>query len=1535
MVFFTTGGDPMQLLQDWQAAEHPLAICELLFTKLTLSQLSALHTNMGAAKKLQAAVSGAPSSSGGIPQSSSGGGASGLSHACTLEEFQDAYHRTVNSVALQKFRDTINDRLAEIFRTYDVNGDGTLTFEEMTLLRDMLHRQGDDVDDGALAAHRGETHITKAEVTIYNELAVSVDWEATTCHRMLGEIPEWSDCTLMVYHAGIHKYSVCWGTMLIIFELTGEDLNRARPCALLKGHLSSIVACAYVPHLKKMFTCGTDRYVHAWYAQDNWGRPDRGAAVSCAQISIVYDPSSQYLFTGGTDGSIYLYPTTPRFGQPMKRIEAHSDWVNDMIIIPELECLVTCSADATVKFFSTASLELRGTKSSPQHSSGLTKVMYCRKDRAIYTSISGREVLLWSPFLPKPTERLQGHDKPIVGFTCFERRPEVVTVDISGKVCVWDMRSTTIVQTLGAPDSPSPMGPTHGFAYNPHERSIACLGEHNAFIFIPQKGSCSALLDSVVGQVVYDAVHKSIICSSGSRVVVFELTTGESRHAHAFGGVEISALACAVQQQLIIGTEEGKLMVVHMGSWQCSAQIQLKDPIRTVVDLGKKSRLSVTGECPKALALTTKGLIHVFPYGPLANAVGEPVVNLHTEFAGLEFASYSSKHGLMFMARKQMLEVWDVVYSSRKTVQGLPSWITAVKCVDDVDATFFGTSDGSVHCFHSVSCVPSFVLQVAPTPVNFVSPSAAGDAGASWWGSNAVRDFVPQRFAFDRVNWSLAVMSSDATKVFAMDNILRRIAMFHQHSGIMFGGSTKVVHQRYTVDLTAVEVSPVYTYQCRSKFHTHLVLSLMVCPLLGGKETAEADHERRLERILDFKIVQRKRSMSKVKIAIPVLDEVGGSINSHRMSMSGSIGAKSSAAGEDTLPFANNIPDFERLVSAPLEFFTPAANEKLDLQGGRGSLYAVHHFMPSHRRAVPVKYFPHLAMMDNPPALSTASVSPPTSPLKASRTRTKFPAPLSSVTFIGDEEEPPGAARSPSLREKIPSAHRRRSSVAPSPEKERQSAPTAGLGARRASLAPHHLLEALRQSQMITKPEVKKDEGQVNTSPAITEAIVELKWMVVCMAMSLHQIHAKRLAGLCHPDMVRYVAPYYTMFLSNGLWALGEDATGALPPHLMPPEGLTPLGASADVWLIGLTLFKAVVGRDFLEPNTGRVNAFDAITRALQESEHHVYSCYRTDGLLMALQRRCLCAQASRRATVSELLGMLEGFWNPPRHLTCVPLEPTEAARHELFVVKEKDASLKHIFHPAIEDAEYQCITVCEVPALYVMVEFNGLSAHVVLWSDEPKLVGVTPPNSTVATMYNVGREEVTSVRQTRISASDLSVLDDPSLVRRGVYRVERFCPFFTETKTMDAMLGKVVQALPKPYYLEGWHKMKNVAAPMHHQSQKHRDMERKKRWADANATAKTTSFEKILLTAKEPTSPQANAPNGTQDDDGGSIRNEQHGASPSGGNVMPLDFTIKISTKLDSFLLGRNLNPHWSKTTTRPSTGGTRPSTGGLSKRK
>lgn len=1478
MVRLAAGGDPLKLSVDWRTAPDPIACCELLLSKLSLSQLNRLHTFMqsGQARQQQPA----------LHQNA---------HACTLDEFRQAYHQTLNSAALQKYSETIDERLAVIFKKYDVNGDGTLSFDELTILKHMLHSGGGEEDGGEPAESTTKPH----DITIYNEMAISIDWEPIQSLKVVGEVPEWPDCSGLKYHAGVRMYSVCWRNDLILFDVTGEDKNLAHPTAKITGgHSSPVITSLYVPHVKRLFTCGTDRTIMSWVEPEAWARGER-VAVGCAQVSIVYDPSLQLLFSGGTDGSIYLYPTIPKFSQPVKRIDAHQGWVNDLLIIPDLECLVSCSADSTVKFFSTATLELRTTKSHPQYTSGLNIMDYCRKDRTIYTAISGREVLLWSPFLAKPADYLRGHDKPIVGLMCFDQRPEVITVDLSGKICIWDMRTTNAIQTLGSPDSPAPIGMTHSFTYNHHLHAIVCLGDRSLNMFVPQQGSCSALLDSLVSQILYDSVHKSIICSSGSRVVVFELTTGETRHAHNFGGVEISAMAVAVQQQLIIGTEEGKVIVVHLGSWQQSVNMQLKDSVRLVVDLGKKSRLSATGECPKGLALTARGVATVFAYGSLCDVLGDPMLHINTGFIGLELASYSFKHGLLFMSRKQMLEVWDVIYQARKTSQVLPGWITAVTCVDELDATIFGTSDGCLHCFQSVSCVATFLIKLAPTPMGGVdlplAQQPAPPVGAesrpslarknSWWGQQSHTDFIATRIAFDRLSWTLSVMSPQETKLFAVDSLMRRIEQYHMHASIVFG-PTKTVSKKYTVDLNPLDMVPCYTYQCRSTYHPQVVLTL-IASRATGRDSAES-HLSRLQRMFELK----KLLDEGLPVSRSPVDNVSpaGSVTGPPPLCAQ---APTPPHGEVVSPHgaaASSAPqlDFMQLVALPVDMFPPGQSDKVDAVGGRHVLYLITMFMPSNRRCCPTKHFPHVGFQ---------------------------------------ESSAPGAAASGSSKSLKRSGSMRRGTITSSHK---------------------NLLQALQQQQQQTaqqnaearaaKLSSSSDKQHSQSNAALI--LAEIKWMLACIASALQELHKRNFVALCHPNMVRFVAPYYTMFLDNGVWNVGEDASGALESHLMPPEGLLQVSPAADMWLLGLLLFKCVTGSDLQEPGFGSASSsaspsplksctmFDVVARVVKDMEEDVLELFRSDAVIVKLLKRLLSPQPLRRIAAAEVLQELDGFCVPPRHLLCVPLQVAET-RHEVFALEEADASIKCRLKPALENGEYNCVTVCEVPTLLVLVEFDGQSAHVVLWNHRPSIVGVTPPNSSIGTTYNVSHEEINSVRHSRLTNTDLTLLDDPSIMRRGVYRVEKYCPFFTEKQVMDKKLGKVVEQLPLPYYLEHWHRTKTLRLDAPHASLKQRDTLVKQRWDNAAATSKTTCFEKILLTASdnEPSHLGKNQSAMSLEDKREDRLQAPSKRSTSGNTVSFAEEgaflvetqrsstpVLEVSKELDVFLCSRALHPHWGK---------------------
>ena len=196
---------------------------------------------------------------------------------------------------------------------------------------------------------------------------------------------------------------------------------------------------------------------------------------------------------------------------------------------------------------------------------------------------------VWSPFLPRPTETLKAR-QTIVGLHCFDSTPELITVDIGGRVCIWDSRLSCVVQTLGAADSLSPIGTTCSMAYNTQQHAIVCLGDRQLNMFLPQKGAYSALIDSSVSCITYDSVHKRIIVPCGGRILIFEMTTGELRHMSRHWGCGDFARCGGLAASVDYRDARRSSSVTQIGLWQTTASLQLKGTVRLVQDLGRKRR---------------------------------------------------------------------------------------------------------------------------------------------------------------------------------------------------------------------------------------------------------------------------------------------------------------------------------------------------------------------------------------------------------------------------------------------------------------------------------------------------------------------------------------------------------------------------------------------------------------------------------------------------------------------------------------------------------------------------------------------------------------------------------------------------------------------------------------------------------------------------------------------------------------------------------------------------------------------------------
>jgi WD40 repeat protein len=729
--------------------------------------------------------------------------------SCTIPVFADAFFKAHNSISMHKNKVNIERLLEKAFTKYDRDRDGVLQFKDLPLQDVLLGR--DPLRE-------------KKDVTVYSDFLVALRWSADAAEAKFGSVPDFAECSSVAVHASLNKYSVSWRNHLLLFDVD-VDNGLLLPFTRLSAHSSTIVKALYVPQLMSMFTSGADNVLWRWSEMDGWVGKER-SRIPSVQVSLAFVPSTQVLLSGGCDGAVYLYHTDPKLSQPFRRILAHGDcWVMDIALLAELDEFATCSSDGTLKMWSLSTLELKRANAVPM-GAHLVAMSYSGKQRALYTVGAGRVVYVWSPFLPKPTEVLRAHDRAIVGIQSFNRSPEVITVDLDGKICIWDMRSTTVVQTIGGADSACPAHSVQSMAYDLEGRSVVILGERMSLV-VPQQGANSALMEAPVQCIAYNPLEKHVYASSAGRIIAVDLPTGSVVAVRSFGGVEITHMVLS-PPHMVLGTLEGQIISVLLGSWKRLVAITLPGEIKALCDLGTgpNSMHSMVTHSSMAAAVSSNGDVVFFVYDSQDAAPRQSQERFATNTDDVRFATLSGRHKMLYLGCQQgVLHVWDLVVRCRKASHKFPTPIACMTASDEASAVFVATTDGAVRGIHQGSGVTIFHLV----------PES---------------EFVPQILSFNAATWSLCAVAVSGIMAISLERVLRAVNDQREETG---------AHQNL------LDLSTVGEYQfdrsVRSSllraFYCRLIDEADSSPVLCGVASSVADERQAVQQLQHLRRLQQ------------------------------------------------------------------------------------------------------------------------------------------------------------------------------------------------------------------------------------------------------------------------------------------------------------------------------------------------------------------------------------------------------------------------------------------------------------------------------------------------------------------------------------------------------------------------------------------------------------------------------------------------------------------------------------------------------
>ena len=156
------------------------------------------------------------------------------------------------------------------------------------------------------------------------------------------------------------------------------------------------------------------------------------------------------VFFGTRQGQILLYvipATHEKFVKPLVTLgNVHTAQINDIQILPELECALSCSDDCTLKLISMETGAV--TRTYRGHKTGVLGFVFAHKTKLIVSHSSERSALVWDYYQDTPIFALQEHASPLISICVNEREGHVYTLSNDNAIRISDIVSHKTLQTV-------------------------------------------------------------------------------------------------------------------------------------------------------------------------------------------------------------------------------------------------------------------------------------------------------------------------------------------------------------------------------------------------------------------------------------------------------------------------------------------------------------------------------------------------------------------------------------------------------------------------------------------------------------------------------------------------------------------------------------------------------------------------------------------------------------------------------------------------------------------------------------------------------------------------------------------------------------------------------------------------------------------------------------------------------------------------------------------------------------------------------
>eukprot|EP00163_Fabomonas_tropica_P007317 TRINITY_DN17035_c0_g1_i2.p1 TRINITY_DN17035_c0_g1~~TRINITY_DN17035_c0_g1_i2.p1 ORF type:complete len:363 (-),score=52.82 TRINITY_DN17035_c0_g1_i2:75-1139(-) len=305
--------------------------------------------------------------------------------------------------------------LIELFHEIDLNGDGYVGWEEFT------------------------TFVTES-ASVTSDRFVIEDLRKYEPSSVIDETVHDLGIERVDYIAELDRLVTCERNHTI-------QIYAAADCRLLKQipiGKGSAVSVSYVPSVNCIIVATSDLHL-TFFDAVTYRRRGR-FAIQETITTVTFDTLYSSLFTGSSSGSIKVWRLATPSGAHRGGLEltetmglspAHTGAIMDMKVVRDLGALISCSLDSTVRLWDlrTGTLKriLRG------HTKGVLSIAYAADYKVLISAGFDHSAIVWNPFVEGLKFPLKGHQNPLVGCFWVPFTPQVITLDASGLVNVWDV----------------------------------------------------------------------------------------------------------------------------------------------------------------------------------------------------------------------------------------------------------------------------------------------------------------------------------------------------------------------------------------------------------------------------------------------------------------------------------------------------------------------------------------------------------------------------------------------------------------------------------------------------------------------------------------------------------------------------------------------------------------------------------------------------------------------------------------------------------------------------------------------------------------------------------------------------------------------------------------------------------------------------------------------------------------------------------------------------------------------------------------